>query len=90
MIHFNGMVRYLLDRLRSDRSIHVFCKANNSAMTQWMYRDEPRVVLEILPTAKRENHAVQGILKRRKTRNFICLGHRALRPLLKSHPNTFF
>ncbi|MFN6137601.1 MAG: hypothetical protein ACK480_03725 [Planctomycetota bacterium] len=90
MIHFNGMVRYLLDRLRSDRSIHVFCKANNSAMTQWMYRDEPRVVLEILQTAKRENHAVQGILKRRKTRNFICLGHRALRPLLKSHPNTFF
>jgi hypothetical protein len=90
MIHFNGLVRYLLDRLHPDRSMHVFCKANNGPMTQWMYRDEPRIVLEILSTAKRENHAVQSILKQRKSRNFLCLGHRALRPLLKSHPNTFF
>ncbi|MFN4904116.1 MAG: hypothetical protein ACK5EO_16865 [Planctomycetota bacterium] len=90
MIHFNGMVRYLLDRLHPDRSIRVFCKANNGAMTQWMYRDEPRIVLEILSSSKRESDAVQRILKQRKSRNFLCLGHRALRPLLKSHPSTFF
>lgn len=90
MIHFNGMVRYLVDRLDQNRSVHVFCKAQNSAMTQWMYRDEPRVVLEILPKGVREGSAVQRILKKHKTRNFTCIGHRAMRPLLESHPNTFF
>lgn len=90
MIHFNGMVRYLLERLQAGRSIHVFCKAQNAAMTQWMYRDEPRIVLEILSADAREGAAVQRVLRDRKTQNFICVGHRALRPLLESHPSTFF
>jgi len=90
MIHFNGMVRFLLDKLPAHRSVHVFCKAPNALMTQWMYRDEPRIVLEVLPRDQRENHAVQRILRKHKTRNFACLGHRAMRPLLKQNPNTFF
>lgn len=90
MIHFNGMVRYLLDRLDPDCSVHVFCKAQNAQMSRWMYRDEPRIVLEVLPKGVREGRAVQCLLKDRKVRNFACIGHRAMRPLLESHPKTFF
>jgi hypothetical protein len=90
MIHFNGMVRYLVQRLDTNRLMHVFCKAQNAGMTQWMYRDEPRVNLEVLAPDKREADAVQRILKQHRTRNFVCVGHRAMRPLLKSQPSTFF
>lgn len=90
MIHFNGLVRYLLERLHQDRSIHVFCKSRNLQMSQWMYRDQPRVVLEGISTYDREGVAVQRVLKQHGTRNFICLGHRQMRPLLRSHPQAFF
>ncbi|MCY3006048.1 MAG: hypothetical protein NTV29_08720 [Planctomycetota bacterium] len=90
MIHFNGLVRYLLCDLSANRKIRVFCKTRNVPMAQWMYRDEPRVVLEAIDPDKREGQAVQRILRRNRTKNFLCLGHRAMRPLLKKYPHTFF
>ena len=90
MIHFNGMVRYLLDDLSADRKIRVFCKARNAPMTRWMYRDEPRVELVEIGPEESEGRAVQRALRRYRTKNFLCLGHRAMRPLLKKYPHTFF
>jgi hypothetical protein len=90
MIHLNGMVRYLLDRLDADRSIHVFCKARNASMTRWMYRDEPRIQLECIPEGSPETDAVQSILKERHTTNFLSVGHRELRRLEREYPQTFF
>lgn len=90
MIHCNGMVRYLLQLLNDDRRIHVFCKARNLEMTAWMYRDQPRIVLESIATDKREGPEVRRILARYKSKNCMVVGHRALRVLEREYPHKFF
>lgn len=90
MIHCNGMVRYLLSRLVSDRRIHVFCKARNAAMSRWMYRDEPRIQIVELDDRDREKPQVEQCLRRKQTRNYLAVGHRGLRHLLDRYPHLFF
>lgn len=90
MIHCNGLVRYLLTQLPSERSVHVFCKDRNAEMTRWMYRDEPRIVVLPLLESQRELPQVEAILRTRHATNFLSVGHRALRPLLSTHPHAFF
>lgn len=90
MIHCNGMVRYLLDRLHADKKVNVFCKARNLGMTQWMYRDEPRICLLPIEDGVREAPFVQRTLKHHRSRNFLSVGHRALRSLEKTYPRTFY
>jgi hypothetical protein len=90
MIHCNGMVRYLLKRLHSDRSVQVFCKTRNASMTRWMYRDEPRIRIIELDDGEREKPQVERILRQIRSNNYLCVGHRDLRPLLKQHPHLFF
>jgi hypothetical protein len=90
MIHLNGMVRFLLSKLEPDCCVHVFCKERNLEMTQWMYRDEDRIVLEAIPTGEREAPEVQRVLRERNNWNFLSVGHRALRALEKRYPTRFF
>lgn len=90
MIHCNGLVRHLVKRLDSNRSIHLFCKRRNLAMTRWMYRDEPRIRLVPLTASEPEIPQVQRWLQRREANNYLVVGHRALRPLLKQYPKAFF
>lgn len=90
MIHCNGMVRHLLSRLESHRGIQVFCKSRNAPMTQWMYRDEPRIHIIKLQDSEREQLQVQRCLHAMRARNYLCVGHRALRPMLDQYPQLFF
>lgn len=90
MIHCNGLVRYLLTRLHADRRIGVFSKARNAEMVRWMYRDEPRIEIVEVPDGMREATFVQSVLRRRRVRNYLAVGHRAMRPLLNEHPHAFF
>jgi hypothetical protein len=90
MIHLNGMVRYLLSKMEAGRQVHVFCKERNMAMTRWMYRDEERVLLESIPTGMREGPEVQRVLRENRTKNFLSVGHRALRAFEQRYPARFF
>lgn len=90
MIHCNGMVRYLLDRLNADRTVNVFCKVRNLGMTQWMYRDEPRIRLLPIEDGVRELTFVQRTLRNHRSRNFLAVGHRALRSLERAYPKAFY
>ena len=90
MIHCNGMIRYLLDRLNADRNVNVFCKARNLGMTQWMYRDEPRIHLLPIAEGERESPFVQRTLKNHRSRNFLSVGHRALKSLERAYPRAFY
>lgn len=90
MIHCNGMVRHLLNRLQPNRSVHVFCKTRNASMTRWMYRDDPRIRIIELDDREREKPQVERIIRQVPSRNYLCVGHRELRPLLKQHPRLFF
>jgi hypothetical protein len=90
MIHCNGMVRFLLQQLEPQCNLHVFCKARNAEMTQWMYRDEPRIRLDYIREGARETESVQRVLKERNTSNYLCVGHRGLRTWEKDYPRTFF
>lgn len=90
MIHCNGMVRFLLQQLDPHCNLHVFCKARNAEMTQWMYRDEPRIRLERISEGARETDCVQRVLKEHNASNYLCVGHRDLRTWEKNYPRTFF
>lgn len=90
MIHCNGMVRYLLQSLDANCLIHVFCKSRNLEMTAWMYRDQPRIVLESIETGKKEGAEVRRILAKYRSTNCLTVGHRALRTLEREFPKTFF
>jgi len=90
MIHCNGMIRYLLDRLNADRNVHVFCKARNLGMTKWMYKDESRIRLVPIADGERESPVVQRTLKNHRSRNFLSVGHRALRNLERVYPQAFY
>lgn len=90
MIHCNGMVRHLLKRLQPDRSVHVFCKVRNAAMTRWMYRDESRICVIEVNEREREKPQVERVLRQMRSSNYLCVGHRELRPLLEQHPHLFF
>lgn len=90
MIHCNGMVRSLLQRLNSECCVHVFCKERLSAMVRWMYRDEPRIIVEPIDERCKEGQQVRSLLRARRTQNFLSIGHRALRPLEKRYPHLFF
>lgn len=90
MIHCNGMVRHLLSLLASNRSIHVFCKARHAAMSRWMYRDEPRICIREIGPFEPEKSQVQRVLREMRTRNYLSVGHRGLRPLLERYPGLFF
>jgi hypothetical protein len=90
MIHCNGMIRELLQRLEPRCRIHVFCKQRNSSMVQWMYRDEPRIVIESIDNSQKEGQAVKRTMRDCKSNNLLKVGHRALRPLELRHPKLFF
>ncbi|MEQ1830310.1 MAG: hypothetical protein ABL921_30415 [Pirellula sp.] len=90
MIHCNGMVRGLLERLEDNCNAHVFCKQRNVAMVSWMYRDEPRIVIEAIDDRNKEGAEIRRILRERRSSNLLSVGHRALRPLEKRFPHLFF
>jgi hypothetical protein len=90
MIHCNGMVRVLLDRLDADKCIHVFCKHRYFEMVRWMYRDEHRIIIESIDELKNEGSEVARRLRLRKSSNLLKVGHRALRDLEYRYPHLFF
>jgi hypothetical protein len=90
MIHCNGMVRGLLEELSGQCNLHLICKRRNAIMVQWMYRDEPRIVLESIDETKNEQGEVRRVLRERQSDNFLSVGHKALRRFEKDFPNLFF
>ncbi len=90
MIHCNGMVRFLLEKLDPNARIHVFCKVRNSAMVCWMFRDDPRIVIEQVTEADKERIQVDRVMHERRSSNLFVVGHSALRALEAAFPKDFF
>jgi hypothetical protein len=90
MIHCNGMVRWFAEELKQGCNVHVFCKSRNAAMTRWMYRDNPRILVEPLNENRKESQEVQRILRSQGSTNLIRIGHRPLRQLERTRRDLFF
>ena len=78
MIHLNGMVRKLLKDDNDYNTISVFSKNCYKEMTEWMYRDEPRIDVIGIDENGLERHLVDQVLTKKligTDDKFLRVGH---------------
>ena len=77
MIHLNGMVRRILKDGEYD-NIHVFSKNCYKEMTEWMYRDEPRIKVIGIDENGHERQLVDAVLSKEligTDNRYLRVGH---------------
>ena len=79
MIHCNGMIRYILENLADVRDVYTFSKNRYVEMTNWMYRDEPRIKVVCIDENSNERHQVDmkiaSIATKDPSIQFLRVGH---------------
>jgi len=73
MIHMNGMVRRILREKNLSR-IYVFSKNCHKKMTEWMYRDEPKIFVIGIDETSPEIASVNRIVEEQKGK-LLRVGH---------------
>jgi len=77
MVHMNGMVRRILKDEEYD-NVHVFSKNCYKEMTEWMYRDDPRIKVIGIDENGNERSLVDQILSRElmgTDNKYLRVGH---------------
>ena len=83
MIHCNGMVRALLEQRDPNERIFIFSKNCHKASTDWMYRDEPRILIIGINEKKDEVKQVTAIVSSMTDIDFLRIGHEFYDPTAK-------